>query len=134
MGKPCKGILIDPFTCTIAEVDHSGDLPSFYKLLTHESMPVNMIEAAYPSTLAKNDVLFVDEEGLLKPCERFIMYQGFHQPLAGKGLVFGTSSSGNTILPRTKIASVCENVKFLERIGSSFFQTVSPWTPDDSDD
>lgn len=138
MGKPCKAILIDPFACTVTEVDYSGDYRDIYKLLSHESMPVRNFEAAYPEFLKEGDTVYVDEEGLLKPCARFILAHGHGQPFAGKALVFGTDEDGESVSPKTDLETIRRAFVFLAHHGDepvidestpTFTQTSAPWTP-----
>jgi hypothetical protein len=39
--------------------------------------------------LPSGDVLFVNDEGLLQPCEAFFRIEGYEQPLAGDGVLVG---------------------------------------------
>ena len=78
-------IQIDPFACEVKHVEiESSALKSYYAALSHETMPVNMMQVI-PVTegLHDGDALFVDEEGLSKQPERFFVFRGFAEPLAG---------------------------------------------------
>lgn len=47
--RPVKAILIDPFACTITEVEHDADnYPGIYDLISHESKRVDTFTCAYP--------------------------------------------------------------------------------------
>ena len=132
MAYPCKGILIDPFACTVTEVDLIGDYTCIYPLLSHESMPVTTFEATYPENLKDRDAVFVDEEGLLKSCDRFFLIAGhsYSQPLAGKGLVIGADAASNAISPATPLANIRKRVLFFEHVpGAGLHATDTPWTP-----
>lgn len=129
---PCKGVLIDPFACTVTEVELPGpDYKCIYPVLSHISMPVDCFTAAYPEGLRGRDAIFVDDNGLLKPCERFFVIRGYPQELAGKGLVLGADGAGNTISAETKIATIKDRVMFLQhRGGGRFWRTTDPWQAD----
>src|SRR6187399_3262614 len=97
MPRIVKGILIDPFACTVTEVEHDASgIDGIYKLLSHESMPVNLFTTATSRALDDRDAIFVDDEGLLKPCSRFFVIRG-EQPYAGKGLILGADREGDTV-------------------------------------
>ena len=129
MTYPCKGILIDPFACSVTEVDLPGPYSCLYPVLSHESMPVDLFTTAYPPWLEDNDCILVDDEGLLKPCDRFFFADGYPQPLAGKGIVLGADDKGETIAPRTSLVTVKARITFLARGGPHLFATTTPWQP-----
>ena len=122
-----KGILIDPFACTVTEVEHDASgIDGIYKLLSHESMPVTCFATAPSRALDGNDAIFVDDEGLLKPCDRFFVIRG-EQPMAGKGLILGADREGDTISAVTSIVALRRVAFFLERAGSSLTMVFKPW-------
>lgn len=132
-----KGYLIDPFACTITEVEHEADsIEGIYMLLTNPMQKVTCFTVAYSRGLSPGDAIFVDDEGLLTPCDRFFMIAGNPQPLAGKGLVLGSNANGDTVAVKTSKAKVEDMVVFLEikslpypvdRAGLA--PTVEPWKP-----
>lgn len=132
MVKIVKGILIDPFACTVTEVEHDASgIDGIYKLISHESMPVDCFTCAY-GRLAPGDAVFVDDEGLFKGADRFFLYPGNSQPLAGKGLVLGSDNEGETVDAKTTLAFVKANVRFLrasDRIQDEVLleTTNEPW-------
>lgn len=129
MSRIVKGILIDPFACTVTEVEHdAASYKEIYKLLSHESMPVDCFTTATSRALDGRDSIFVDDEGLLKPCSRFFVIRG-EQPYAGKGLVLGADREGDTISASTKLVNLRREVFFLQRDdrGSSLNMTMLPW-------
>jgi len=96
-----RAILIDPFTQTIEEVDYSGDYKDIYGLIQ-----CDLFTTVYlPNT--SDDTLFVDDEGLYVENQRFFKIDGFHQPLAGCGLLLGTDKEGES----TDCMSTVEEVK-----------------------
>jgi hypothetical protein len=129
MGQPCKVYVVDPFACTVTEADHTGDYRHLYTLLSHESMPVDCFTAAYPRNLEGRDCVFVDDNGLLKPCDRFFTIEGYLQPLAGKGLILGADEEGDTVSPATPIETIRKRVAFLAIDGRFLIQTSEPWAP-----
>jgi len=96
-----RAILIDPFTQTIEEVDYSGDYKDIYGLIQ-----CDLFTTVYlPNT--SDDTLFVDDEGLYVENQKFFKISGFHQPLAGCGLLLGTDKEGES----TDCMSTVEEVK-----------------------
>ena len=49
------------------------------------------------------DVIYVDDEGLLKPMDWFFAVKGGHQPFAGCGLVLGSDDNGDTVSARIEL-------------------------------
>lgn len=126
--KPVRAILIDPFACTVTEVQHDADdMNDIYKLLSHESMKVGMFEVVSSRLLKANDAIFVDEEGLQKRYARFFKFAGWHQPIAGKGLILGTDEEGDTVPCETSLDIVRMSTMFAERIGDDLAVTDRPW-------
>jgi hypothetical protein len=80
--KPSIAYLINSAKRTITEVTHNG-------LKDMQQLVGGHIEGAWMSPA--DDVLYVDEEGLLKPQEHFFICLGRpdRQPLAGNGLFVG---------------------------------------------
>jgi hypothetical protein len=123
-----RAILIDPFACSVTEIEHDGDdYKSMYPLLSHESMPVSTFQLVPSPILEPGDAVFVDEEGLMKPCERWFKIAGFEQPLAGKGLVVGSDNNGDTASARTSVEAVKAGTIFGELHGSRLVRITTPW-------
>lgn len=126
--RKVKGILIDPFACTVTEVEHDADdYTGIYKLISHESMRVGTFTCAYPDLLKPGDAIFVDDDGLLKPCERFFNFAGYPQPLAGKGLVLGSDEDGDTQSAASSVDIVRISTEFLQRSGNALVVVSQPW-------
>lgn len=94
-----RGVLIDPFTKTIKEVEwkEKGDgseLARILKFLETDDLDSVRISDHRPMGF---DVIWVDGEGLFKPNQRYFKFADYPQPLAGKGLVLGVSEDGRTV-------------------------------------
>ena len=87
-----KAFLIDPEKRTITEVDYDGHHKSIYKLIGADLFDT--------VRLSGSDVIFVDDEGLMKNPQHFFKLDGLTSPLAGKGLVLGTNNRGESISPK----------------------------------
>lgn len=132
MGKIVKAILIDPFKCSVSEVDlDASDYRNIYKHISHETMRVDIFTVAYPGDpFDSGDAIFVDDEGPLKACSRYFRVRGYSQPLCGKGLIIGSDDAGHERSARTPIQLIKRGLLFLERVeGLGLIQTYTPWQP-----
>lgn len=115
MPRPITAILIDPYAGTVTEVEHDADdCQHIYKLLSGEPHDVDTMTAAYPEDLQPSDAIFVDDNGLLSRDERRrpFLWEGYGQPLMGRGLIVGSDSNGDTIAPKITLAEAQARVKF----------------------
>lgn len=92
MARPCTAILIDPFTRTVTQVEWNGHYKQIAELIDCQLYDVARINR-------NGDGIFVDDEGLLKGEQNFFVFDGYPNPLAGKGLLLGTDAEGNSITP-----------------------------------
>lgn len=91
-----KAYLIDPFEKQITEVEHNGDYKQIQEFIEADLFTVVRINDF-------GDVLYVDDEGLLKEeGQAFFLFDGYPQPLAGKALVLGTTTEGESDEPVTR--------------------------------
>lgn len=129
-----RAILIDPFACTVTEVEHdASNYQHIYTLLSHESMPVDCFTCVYSDHLAEGEVIFVDDNGLLKPCDRFFVFADYHQPLAGKGLILGSDEYGDTVAATSDLEAIRARVIFATPWGgrwglsNKLAKVTTPW-------
>lgn len=83
-----QAILIDPFTETIEVVDYSGDWRDISTLLGCDLFATVYID--------DEDTLYIDDEGLYVEDQRYFKWEGYPQPLAGRGLVLGCTPDGDS--------------------------------------
>ena len=104
-----RGILIDPFTRSISEVETSGKLAEIYELLG-----VDLITAV---SLNENQSLFLDDEGLmvLKENQEYWNWKGSNQPYAGRGLILGLDANGDNVDTTMSFWEVAMLVTFLDK-------------------
>lgn len=127
MTDKVKGILIDPFECMISEVEvTAGDINTYYPFLSHETKKVHTFTVGYSSILAPGDAVFVDDEGLYGPMERFFSMPGL-EPITGRGLILGSNGRGATTEAKTSLDLIERSTFFLERIGSGLLPTTDRW-------
>jgi hypothetical protein len=104
----CKAYLIDPKERSITIVESNG-LQDIYKHLE-----CTMIEVAtYIQDTTGENVIYVDEEGLLKPMDFFFIVRGAHQPFAGRGLLVGCEEEGD-VDPTVSLDFVKQMISFTD--------------------
>lgn len=104
-----KDFLINAEARTITEVEVPVGYKNIYPFLGEG---VDMFQCVDIST--NGDTIYVDEEGLLKPQSNFFLYKGYNQPLAGNGLVLGTTDAGETVSVKAKLETIKKNVQFMD--------------------
>ena len=126
-----KAILINPEKENISVVEHDGDISCLYKLLNCKN-----IEAVYPfapQKLGSNDIIYIDEEGLLKDSNfsfSILTDDKKELPLFGNGIVVGTDDEGNDIACQSILSDIERRVTFkgkvhIENDGQGF--NITPW-------
>lgn len=107
-----RGILIDPFTQTISQVDYNGDYHEIYRLL---SDPVS-VDTFTAINIGERNTIWLDDNGLYQKDQQYFKYFGIDQPLAGKGLILATNNSGNSVETKLPIAEVQRNVAWATNV------------------
>ena len=134
-----RAVLIDPFAYTVTEIAIERDpaahstLAAIYGALSHETMPVQYIEAVL---LGRGEALFVDEEGAIKEryacgrARRWFRLQGYHNVLAGKGLILAATTRAPSAQPATAPPRSQPLVTFFdaEVMPQHLIETRTPWT------
>lgn len=99
--------LIDPYTMTITTVKFTGDYGCIYPLINAETYDMARLNE-------HGDGICVDDEGLFRENQRFFMFDGYPNPLAGKGMVLGCNlADGETCAPTITLEELTEKVKFV---------------------
>ena len=104
-----RGILIDPFTRSINEIETSGTLAEIYSTLEVELITV--------VSIGQDDALFLDDEGLFVPKEvqEYFYWRGSNQPYAGRGLILGTDEEGENTDTSLTAEDVRRLVTFIDK-------------------
>lgn len=102
----CIHIDVDKGTVNYVEIDED-DVQQYYKLIGCTCM-----EVAYVRLLEPYDVVYVDEEGLLKGPVNYFWLKGHQQPFAGSGLIVGTNEEGVSCDVTTDIHRIRRNIFF----------------------
>jgi hypothetical protein len=114
--------LIDPFTRTVTRVERSAKVGTPAEL--HEIYGLigcDCIAAVNPQN-AETDIIYVDDEGMLKEeGQQFFFCRLWPQEaLAGRGLWIGTTPEGNDASPRCPLEYVRAHVVWLEQTSIGF--------------
>lgn len=78
----------------IEVIDYDGEFKSIYKLISTEDHEVSCFDCV---TLDDKHTLFVDDEGLLRNPQHFMIWRDYPQPLAGRGLILGYDEEGESV-------------------------------------
>jgi hypothetical protein len=107
MTAPFTTYLIDPFACTITEVQYSGHYQDIYKHIDAECYDCARLNV-------EGDGLFVDDEGMFKEGTMFFYHEDYPHPLAGKALMLGCNmETGETQAPYTTLDELTRKVRFV---------------------
>lgn len=107
-----RGILINPWTKEITEVQCAEGINDMYRLLSNPLGP-KVDCFCMGMNWANGDVLYVDDEGLLKSGMRLFnidRYDG--QPLAGNGLILGSDREGNSVDAKSMLTEIQTKVSW----------------------
>lgn len=80
-------------------VEYDGDWRSIYALISYENHTVVTYDAVY---IDDQNVMFVDDNGLLDNPEHFVIWRYYHQPLAGRALILGYDEEENVACSLTE--------------------------------
>ena len=107
-----KAILIDPFNKVIKEVkyDYGG---KYTQITEYIATP----EAPHPMFCTVNiddqNTIYLDDEGLYRDTQAYFKWEGYHQPLQGRGLILGIDyETGESVPPTITIEKVKYSVSF----------------------
>lgn len=102
-----RAILIDPYHGEgedfVREVTlPDTDISHIYAALSADQHPVDCFDCV---RIAHGDAIFVDDEGLLRDRMEtgFFHWHGYPQILAGRGLILGCDSGGETVDCKTTL-------------------------------
>lgn len=104
-----RGILIDPFTRTVSEIEFNGGLAAIYELLG--------VECITSISVGQSDTLYLDDEGLMVPKDQqeYWQWPGSNQPYAGRGLILGADEDGDDTDATVTEEEVKGIVRFLDK-------------------
>lgn len=108
-----QAILIDPFTETVEEIEYSGDWKDISALL--DCSLFTCVYFDMNEDVEYDDTLYVDDEGMYVENQRFFKIAGYPQPLAGKGLVLGSTEDGDSTDCVSSLEDIRNMVYFLPK-------------------
>jgi len=111
--RPATGFLIDPAARRIAPWLYNGDWQTIAPAIRIGASPFTVVE------IGNGDVIYVDDEGLLKPLDWFFALKGAHQPFAGCGLVLGSNDDGEAVSARIALHELKRRILHLRIVGTS---------------
>ncbi len=114
-----RAILIDPVKKTVTEVEYNGDFTQIYEYI-HASCFTTAGNLVLEDQGSKDD-MFVDDEGLFDPKFGYFVWKGYPTPLAGYGLLLGTSQDGEQAAALSTIEDLEIEFGQIGRIGSNVF-------------
>ena len=127
-----KAILINPFNKTIEMVDY--DFGGSYLQISHLIGTEECVKPLFQAIdIDGTNSLYIDEEGLYRETQAYFMWEGYHHPLQGKGLILGTDyeGEGESIPTTLSLDEVKEQVSFHDNIQVAPSFTVSSFETDE---
>ena len=126
-----KAILINPFNKTIEMVDY--DFGGSYLQISHLIGTEECVKPLFCAVdIDETNTVYIDDEGLYRDTQAYFMWEGYHQPLQGKGLILGTDYDNGESIPTTlSLDEVKEKVSFQDNIQVAPSFTVSSFETDE---
>lgn len=101
-----KAILIDPETKTVKEIDIADNVHAMRAILKCDLLDSFRLTN-------ERDYMYIDDEGLIN-ANYFFALTGIPLPFAGRGLIMGADSTGETIPPVSVTVEGIENgIRFI---------------------
>lgn len=114
-----KTIIIDTPRKVIYESSIGDNILEWRDVL---SCPPQRCDGIAAVQLHPREILWVDDEGLLKrPLLPLFEILGYHQPIAGKGLILGNTTEGDAVSTRFPVEIVRELITWRDDIELSHF-------------
>lgn len=101
-----RAILIDPHTRTVSELSARNGLQPIYDAIRADCFTVVNVSE-------KGDALYLDDFGLERVGQEFFAIGNYPNPLAGRGLILGTDSEGESQSTGLSLAAVAAKVHWL---------------------
>lgn len=126
-----KAILINPFNKTIEMVDY--DFGGSYLQISHLIGTEECVKPLFCAVdIDETNTVYIDDEGLYRETQAYFTWEGYHQPLQGKGLILGTDYDNGESIPTTlSLDEVKEKVSFQAGIQVLPSFTVSSFETDE---
>lgn len=115
-----KAYLIDPWACTITEVEHDGDFRQIYAYLSRGAdltAEPNPVEVDCFDVIRLNSIgeaAYVDDTGRYRSEQAHWKLATYPEPLTGRALVLGSNHAGESVAPTFPLWALVECVEFVE--------------------
>lgn len=110
-----RAIIINAQERTVSEAEIERSLKSLQNIVG------GLINSVSPGLEGTDHHAYVNDEGLLNNPQHFFMLRDGHQPLAGNGVILGTTDDGNEAPATLSLDWVKERVTFMD------LQAVREW-------
>lgn len=101
-----KAFLIDSKNKEVKEIEMTDNWEEIPQTLGCEVF-------SCPHVTTENDVMYCDDEGLLKPLESFFLLESYPQPIAGNGLILGDDGEGGSESAHVDLETLKKRVTFM---------------------
>jgi hypothetical protein len=101
-----KAILIDVENKEVKEVEYEGDYTQVYKFINCELFSMVSID--------KENIIYVDDEGLLNKPTKFFQIACYRDQLAGNGLILGVDHLGDSVSTSLSVEDIESMVTFID--------------------
>ena len=108
-----KAILIDPFMKQVTHVpyEYGGSYTQITEYIATPEAPKPLFTCVGIND--HGDSIFVDDEGLYRDTQAYFAWEGYHQPLQGKGLVLGIDyTTGDSVPPTLSLEEINALIHF----------------------
>lgn len=110
--EPVRVIFIDSINESVVEATCLYSKGRDMLKCWYDLLDVDLVETAV--YLDDENSILVDEEGLLKPLDKFFVFEGANQSFAGSGVVVATNDEGDTVSCLLPVESIAEKVTFTD--------------------
>lgn len=114
-----KAILIDSATRNVSEVNFDGDWKSIAPLIGCQTFAVVYLN--------NGDVVYVDDEGLLGTPNNFFELGDIGQPIAGNGLIVGSTDDGDNTDCLSTVNEIRNDVIFMDEVAVMLKSRLGGW-------
>ena len=102
-----KALLIDTKNRVIKQIEIGEHFTEISKAIDCEIF-------SCPHVLENSDVLYCDDEGLLKDPKDFFLLDSYPQPIAGNGLILGCDDEGESVDAKTSLLELSKRITFMD--------------------
>jgi hypothetical protein len=105
-----NAIKIDVVNQKVSQVNIGDELNDIYEQISNECTTFTCVYG-----LDTADVIYADDEALLKSIQGGFMLHSMTYPIVGNGLVLGTNLEGESVSPEVSVGFIEENITWLDK-------------------